>query len=454
MGDCEGRFPSAWRNQHDNRGALAATTNQQLGERKTLNTANMPEQNLRPRLALTLLTLLNFFNYIDRNILFGVQPLIKQEFQVSDAKLGLLTTTFFICYMIVSPFIGGLADRWSRKVIIVIGALLWSAATLLTAITHNYSELLVRHTVVGIGEATFVVIAPAYIADLFSIERRGRMLAYFYLAIPVGSAVGYIVGGFLGTRHGWRSPFYVGAVPGILVGLAFLFTREPQRGSTEDIHYAPDARKLSGLARNRAFWTATLGMAMFTFVVGGIQVWMPSFLSRVHNIPLDRANLNLGAITVIDGFVATLIGGWLGDQYLKRRASAYYVLSAVSMLLAFPAALLAFYGPVSWMYAAMYVAEFFLFLNTGPLNAAIVNSVSPAIRATAVGVNLFVIHILGDVPSPLLIGFISDHSSLRAGFSVALIAMLLSAAVLFYGARFAPRIQLIEKPVSSGVSAG
>jgi MFS family permease len=414
----------------------------------------MPDQNLRPRLALTLLTLLNFFNYIDRNILFGVQPLIKDEFHVSDSALGFLTTAFFICYMVVSPFIGGLADRWSRKVIIVIGAMLWSAATLLTAITHNYTELLIRHTVVGIGEATFVVIAPAYIADLFSIERRGRMLAYFYLAIPVGSAVGYIVGGFLGTRYGWRAPFYVGAVPGILVGLAFLFTREPRRGSTEDIHRAPDATKLSGLARNGAFLTATLGMAMFTFVVGGIQVWMPSFLARVHNIPLDRANLNLGAITVIDGFVATLIGGWLGDQYLKRRSSAYYVLSAISMLLAFPAALLAFYGPVSWMYAAMYVAEFFLFLNTGPLNAAIVNSVSPEIRATAVGVNLFIIHILGDVPSPLLIGFISDHSSLRAGFSVALIAMLLSAAVLFYGARFAPRIQIGEKTVSSGASAG
>jgi MFS transporter, Spinster family, sphingosine-1-phosphate transporter len=438
----------------------------------------MSEPKLRPYLALTLLTLLNFFNYVDRNILFGVQPLIKDEFHTSDAKLGLLTTAFFICYMVVSPFIGVLADRWSRKVIIVVGAMLWSAATLLTAITHNYTELLVRHTVVGIGEATFVVIAPAYIADLFSVERRGRMLAYFYLAIPVGSAVGYIIGGFLGTRYGWRAPFYVGAVPGILVGLAFLFTAEPERGSTEEIHRALEGPKVSaparkrgswiakvvmpivafwrmlvGLAKNRAFLTATLGMAMFTFVVGGIQVWMPMFLARVHRVPLDDANLNLGAITVITGFSATLIGGWLGDQYLKRRASAYYVLSGASMLLAFPAALLAFYGPVSWMYAALYAAEFFLFLNTGPLNAAIVNSVSPEIRATAVGVNLFVIHILGDVPSPLLIGLISDHSSLRTGFSVALIAMLLSAAILFYGARFAPRIGSKEKAVLSGASA-
>src|SRR2546423_3862149 len=216
----------------------------------------MSESNLRPYLTLTLLTLLNFFNYIDRNILFGVQPLIKEEFHVSDARLGFLTTAFFICYMIVSPFIGGLADRWSRKIIIVIGAMLWSAATLLTTITHNYTELLIRHTVVGIGEATFVVIAPAYIADLFSIERRGRMLAYFYLAIPVGSAIGYIIGGFLGTRLGWRAPFYVGAVPGILVGLAFLFTREPQRGSTEDLHRAPEAQKISGLTKNRASWIA------------------------------------------------------------------------------------------------------------------------------------------------------------------------------------------------------
>ncbi len=416
----------------------------------------MSQGNVRPYTILALLTLLNFLNYIDRNILFGVQPLIKEEFHVSDASIGLLTSSFFVCYVIVSPFVGYLADRRSRRNIIALGAILWSAATLLTAITHSFTSLLVRHTVVGIGEATFVVIAPAYIADLFPIQRRGGMLAIFYLAIPMGSALGYILGGYLGTHYGWRSPFYVGAAPGVLVAIAFLFTREPVRGSTEVRSSAANAGIVRGLLYNPAFWTATLGMAMFTFVAGGIQVWMPSFLMRERSLPLERANFDLGAITVIDGFLATMIGGWLGDWYIRRRASGYYMVSAVGMALALPAALLTIYGPRTWMFPSLLVAEFFLFLNTGPLNAAIVNSVSPAIRATAVGMNLIIIHILGDVPSPWLIGFISDraHHSLEKGFSVAMVAIVLSAAVLFYGARFAPRFPGREEArMSSGSSA-
>lgn len=415
----------------------------------------MNDKKLYPSISLLLLTLLNFFNYVDRNILFGVQPLIKEEFHPSDAALGFLTSSFLLCYMVASPFIGRLADRSSRKRIIVVGAILWSIATLLTAVTHNFTELLIRHAVVGIGEATFVVIAPAYIADLFAVERRGRMLAYFYLAIPVGSAMGYILGGYLGTRYGWRAPFYVGAFPAVLVGIAFLFTREPMRGSTELSHGAPEKTKLKALASNPAFWTATLGMAMFTFVVGGIQVWMPSFLARERMLPLDRANFYLGAIVVITGFLGTLVGGWLGDKYLKRTSGAYYLVSAIGMALALLPALLTVYGSSAWMFYAMFAALFFLFLNTGPLNAAIVNSVAPEIRATAVGVNLFVIHLLGDAFSPWLIGFIADRSSLQTGFSVAMIAIVLSAAILFYGARFAPSLKTTreERALPSGAPA-
>jgi multidrug resistance protein len=415
----------------------------------------MNDKKLYPYVSLLLLTLLNFFNYVDRNILFGVQPLIKEEFHPSDAALGFLTSSFLICYMVASPFVGRLADRSSRQIIIVVGAILWSIATLLTAVTHNFTELLIRHAVVGIGEATFVVIAPAYIADLFTVGRRGRMLAYFYLAIPVGSAMGYILGGYLGTRYGWRAPFYVGAFPAVLVGIAFLFTREPIRGNTEPSHGAAEKTKLRALASNPAFWTATLGMAMFTFVVGGIQVWMPSFLARERLLPLDKANLYLGAIVVITGFLGTLVGGWLGDKYLRRTPAAYYLVSAIGMALALLPALLTIYGSSAWMFYAMFAALFFLFLNTGPLNAAIVNSVAPEIRATAVGVNLFVIHLLGDAFSPWLIGYIADRSSLQTGFSVAMIAIVLSSAILFYGARFAPSLKTTreERALPSGAPA-
>lgn len=407
----------------------------------------------RPLLVLGLLTALNFLNYIDRYILPAVQPLIKDEFHPSDTALGALTTVFFVFYMCSAPGIGFLADRKSRKTIITIGAVVWSGATLLTAITYNFTALLVRHTVVGVGEATFALIAPAYIADLFPEEKRGRVLSFFYLAIPVGAALGYIIGGALGTRYGWRSPFYVCAVPGFLVAAAFFFAgAEPARGAREVALHSIERTTFRGLLRNPAFWTATLGMAMMTFAIGGISAWMPTFLQRERGMPLDRANYYFGIVTVIDGLAGTAVGGWVGDLWLRRSRGAYYCLSAISMLLAIPGALYAFYGNPAWIFPSFFVAEFFLFLNTGPLNAAIVNSVAAPIRATAIGVNLFVIHLLGDALSPTIIGAISDRSNLRLGFSVTLIAMVISAAILFVGIRFAPP-RSSEQPALAGASA-
>ena len=183
----------------------------------------MTQTKLYPWTALVILTALNFLNYIDRSVLFAVQPLVQTEFHLTNAQLGYLTSAFLIFYMIAAPFVGPLADRYSRKLIIVLGAIFWSGLTLLTAVTHTYGELLLRHTLVGVGEATFVTIAPTFVADLFPEERRGRILGIFYLAIPVGTATGYLLGGKLGPGFGWRFPFYVAAIPGFLLALAMLF---------------------------------------------------------------------------------------------------------------------------------------------------------------------------------------------------------------------------------------
>lgn len=406
----------------------------------------------RPILVLVLLTALNFVNYIDRYILFAVQPLIKREFHPSDSALGALTSVFLVFYMCCAPGVGVLADRSSRKALIIIGALIWSAATLLTAVTHSFTSLLVRHTLVGVGEATFSLIAPAYIADLFPEKKRGRTLSIFCLALPVGAALGYIIGGALGTRYGWRSPFYVCAAPGFLIALGFYFAGpEPARGTQEVGLHTIERTTFRGLLRNPAFWTATVGMAMMTFTIGGIAVWMPTFLEREKGIPLDRANYYFGIITALTGLAGTAVGGWLGDFWLHRSRSAYYGVSAISVVLALPAALCAFYAKPGWIFPALAVAEFFLFLNTGPLNAAIVNSVAAPIRATAIGLNLLIIHLLGDATSPTIIGAISDRTNLRTGFSVTLMAMLVSGLVLFFGMRFAPP-RANEQPVPAVAS--
>jgi MFS family permease len=392
---------------------------------------------------LLLLTGLNFLNYVDRNVLFATVPLIQKEIPGTDAQYGFLTTAFFLCYMCFAPVVGPFADRWPRKWIIAAGAVLWSVATLLTAWTHNYPELVFRHAVVGIGEATFVTVAPGFIADLFAEGRRARMLAIFYMAIGVGSAVGFMMGGYLGHHYGWRVPFYVGAVPGLFLAAFVAVMPEPERGATDnDARASFERDSVRGLFRNGAFWTGSLGMAMLTFCMGGLQAWMPTFLNRERGVPLDHANIVFGALTVGNGVVATLVGGWMGDRLLRRTRSAYYVFSAVTIAMAVPLMYFAITVHGSLMYPLMGAAEFFLFLNNGPLNAAIVDSVNARIRATAIAVNLFTIHLLGDAISPTIIGYISDRSSLQRGFLSTIAAVVLGSAVLFYGMRYAPQIQI------------
>lgn len=431
----------------------------------------MASSDLQPRTALIVLTALNLLNYADRNVLFAVQPLVQDEFHLTKEQIGFLTSAFLAFYMVAAPFVGPLADRYSRKLIIVLGALFWSGLTLLTAVTHNYTELLVRHTLVGIGEATFVTIAPTFVADLFAEEKRGRILGVFYLAIPVGSAAGYLLGGYLAPHHGWRFPFYVAATPGFLLALAVLFLKEPERGQFDSLREAPWQQVVRdgstaaylwavivnylkhlyvALVRNPAFLTATLGMAAMTYSLGGIQVWMPQFLYSERGYSLEAANLTFGIVIVIDGIVASLAGGWLGDYLLPRIRSSYYLVSAASMLLGVPVMVVALFVKGRVMVPAIGVAAFFLLLNTAPLNAAVINSVGAHVRATAIAVNIFIIHILGDVPSPTMMGWVADKHSLQAAFVLPVIAMVLSSAILFYGMRFAPAVHVGRTPVKAG----
>jgi MFS family permease len=391
--------------------------------------------------ALALLTALNLLNYTDRYVLAGVQPLVQRAFQVNDERIGSLTFAFFITYMIAAPLTGWLGDRFPRKPLIVAGALLWSLLTLSTALVHTFGELYLRHALVGIGEASFGIFAPALLSDYWPPEQRNRILTMFYLALPIGAALGYILGGTLGQAYGWKVPFYAAAAPGLLVVLlVWIFLREPARGASEPLAIRPDRATLAGLTHNAAYWTATLGMAMMVFTLGGISVWMPTFLYRYGHYSLAAASQVLGAVTVVDGILGTWLGGWQAQRWLRRNKAALYLLSAWSMLLAAPFALLVFYGPRATMVPCLAAAEFLLFLNTGPLNAAIVNAVDAPIRSTAIAIELFIIHALGDAPSPRIIGWVSDHSSLREGLAITLVTLLLSAVLIFAGAKYAPDI--------------
>ncbi len=418
----------------------------------------MTPTKLYPRTALALLTALNLLNYIDRSVLFAVQDLVKAEFHRSDAAFGLLTSVFFIFYMCAAPFMGPLSLRFSRKRVIVAGALVWSGATLLTAVTTNFNQLLIRHTLVGIGEASFVILSPTFVADLFPVEKRGRVMGVFYLALPVGTALGYLLGGVMGPKYGWRAPFYAGAAPGVLLALLLLLLPEPPLGQFDTPESkTKDRDTLKSLFHNPAFLTATLGMAMMTFALGGLQVWMPTFLHRAHGYSLLDANIIFGLSTIVNGLVASLAGGWISDWLLRRTKSAHYLVSAVSLGLGIPAMCVALFASGRTMVVGIFVAEFLLLLNTGPLNAAIIDSVGPHVRAAALAASIFVYHLLGDVPSPVLIGYLSDKYSLRLAFVGPVIAIALSSAILFYGMRFAPPLRLQDESspaqLPSGVSS-
>jgi sugar phosphate permease len=208
-----------------------------------------------------------------------------------------------------------------------------------------------------------------------------------------------------------------------------------------------DRSTVVGLFRNPAFLTATFGLATLTFAMGGISAWMPTFLHRFAGLSVGNAGLAVGAITVVDGIAGTLVGGWIAQRWLRANYRALYLVSFWSVALTLPCGMMVFFGPRAWALPALFVTEFFLFLNTGPLNTAIVNSVSAPVRATAISFNLFCIHAFGDTFSPTIIGAISDRSNLSIGLGVTLIFLVISAVILWTGARFAPPLD--EDPVSA-----
>jgi MFS family permease len=400
--------------------------------------------------ALVLLTALNMVNYIDRYILPGVQELVKKEFRVSDSAIGSITFWFFLAYMCSAPFTGWLGDHLPRKPLLIVCAVAISAVNVLTGAVHVFNSLLLRHAILGIGEASLGIYAPALLSDFYPEDQRNRILTIFYTAIPLGAAIGYLVGEIVGSKFGWRMPFYVSAVPGLTIALLMLFLlREPARGASDLRPHAESAdvrasawetihgslRMIGQLAINPRYMYATLGMAMVTFSLGGISAWMPSFLERSGFAPTS-VGITLGAITAVGGLGGTALGGWIAQRWLRTNHRALFLVSAWSAGLTVPPAVLCFFGPRWTMLPALSVAMVLIFLGMGPLNAAIINAVPASIRSSALAIEILLIHALGDTPSPKLIGIVSDESTLSVGLGLTLVTMLIAAVLLFIGARY------------------
>jgi MFS family permease len=392
------------------------------------------------RYALAILLAVNLLNYIDRQVLYAVFPLVKADLRLSDTALGLLGSAFMLCYMVSAPLLGWLGDRMRRVKLASSGLAIWSLGTALAGIAPGYGSLLSARTVVGVGEASFGTVSPGLLSDYFPKERRGRVLSWFYLAIPVGSALGYLLGGILGQAVSWRAAFLVVGVPGLLMTIPLALLKEPERGGMEQKETATDSPKPKAylqLARNRSFAINTLAMAAMTFALGGLAQWMPTFLYRTHSLSVAKGNTLFGGITLLAGITGTLTGGWLGDRYQATSRKGYLTVSGWGLLIGTPIAVYAIMTPfLPGCLAAIFLAEFFLFLNTGPLNTVIVNVTAPAIRSMAFAVNIFFIHALGDAVSPVILGRLSDLWGLRTALLVAPAATLLAAIFCFLCKRF------------------
>lgn len=470
----------------------------------------------RAGLALALLLSINLFNYIDRQVLSAVLPKLALDpalFDPADPNLGLklgsLTTAFFVTYMLLSPVFGRLGDTWSRWALVGVGVIVWSLASGTSGLATGFAVLLLTRCFVGIGEAAYGPVAPAMLADLYPEHRRGQIMAWFYMAIPVGSALGYVVGGLVaGTAWGWRGAFLVVVIPGLILGTLCFFMREPGRAGGPAGRSASFGKVLRELRGIRSFVLCSAGMTCTTFVLGGVGAWAPFYfyeqqaefqitpealdelaggkdgpaipaavldklrplagperldmyalkrrladstltpdeqraygsriidgLTAPDSETLTTIGPTFGGILVVSGLVATLFGGWLGDRLRGRVRGAYFLVSGWGAVVALPAYVAMLYVPFPYAWAFAFVAIFFLFINTGPANTILANVTRSRIRATAFAINILVIHALGDVISPPIIGAIRDASDLRTALLIVSVLILVAGVLWTLGAR-------------------
>lgn len=405
-------------------------------------------------MALGLLLAINLFNYLDRQILSALEPQIRGTFFAADdvnamTKTGALGMVFLVTYMLSAPLLGWLSDRFSRWLIVGTAVILWSLASGASGLAATFGILVLTRVLVGIGEGGYGPAAPTILSDLFPLEHRGRILAIFCAAIPVGSALGYVLGGVINAHLGWRWAFYLVTPPGLLLGALCFFQRDPRGlGTTVQSKAKPKREDYLTVLRTRSYVFNCAATTAMTFALGGLAFWTPAYLQYRGQPP--TAVINFGIITVAAGLISTLLGGVVADRLRTRFAGSYFLVSGLGMLAAFPLFLGVLYTPFPLAWFFMFAAVFFVFLNTGPSNTALANVAMPAVRATAFALNIFIIHLLGDAAAFPLIGYIGGHTNMHVAFLVVSGMMLLAGVLWLAGMKYLPADTLAVERATSG----
>lgn len=407
------------------------------------------------RTALGILTGINLLNYVDRYIPAGALPLILASFGASDSQGGLLQSLFMLPYALIAPLVGNLGDRRPRFPLAGLGVLVWSLATFGSGLAPTFGLLLVARVIIGVGEASYTVVTPSLLGDYYPSERRGRVLALFYAAIPVGSAIGFVVGSAVGTHLGWRWAFFLAGAPGAVLAIALFLFRDPPRGALDPEHAAtattsssssssstgsattvhlPFAIAWQMLVARRSYLFNVAAQTVYTFAMGGLAAWMPTFFFRERGLPLAEAGIIFGGIVCLSGFIGTLVGGQLGDRLARRVPTGAFLFSGAALVLSLPFSMLAILSrspAIFW--PSMFMTLMLLFLNTGPLNAAMANVLPASVRSRGFGFSTMSIHLLGDALSPVLIGLASDRWGLQLPILVTSMLLVLSGLLLLAG---------------------
>jgi MFS family permease len=411
--------------------------------------------------AVVALTALNLLNYLDRFVVAGMVEPLKKAFGADDADIGLLTSVFLVVYMLASPVFGVLARSVRRTAILGAGVIVWSLATVAAGFAGGFGHLLVSRAVIGVGEAAYATVGPSILGDWFPPERRSTVLAVFYAAIPVGSALGFLVGGLVSESLGWRAAFWIAGGPGLLLGVWCFRLIEPARGAMDEPSSGPAAsadpagearlaatpppatvaqprrsEALWSLATNAQWMWCVLGYTAYTFSLGALAVWMPAFMQRERGWSAESAAITFSGIVVVTGFLGTIAGGAVDARAARGRASPSLFLCAITALVAAPLLMIAIgTHDRTTCIVATGVGCFLAFVSQAPINAAILNSVGSDARAFAVGMSTLVIHVLGDVPSPWLVGKVSDATgSLAKGLGLVPIGFVAAAVIWGVGA--------------------
>jgi len=388
-----------------------------------------------PYLILAVLSGLNLVNYLDRFLVSAVGPKLTKDLNLSHFEFGLINQAFMVGYFATSPLFGALGDRFRRRGLIALGVAIWSLATAGSGLMKTFAAMVAARVVVGVGEASYATLAPTIIDDLAKPAAKNRWLAVFYVAIPVGSALGYVVGGALEHSFGWRSAFFIAGGPGLFLALLALFLDEPARGRAEGPRSFTARGAFGHLLGIKLYRDTVIGYAAQTFALGGFAAWAPTYLYETLQMDLKTADTWFGLILVVTGLFATFVGAHLGDRFPGQdRTRANLRLCAISMIASVPFSILCLLAgsPVGF-FAGIAAAEFAIFLSTSPINVVILQGVPTELRASAMALSIFVIHLFGDMISPPLIGKISDASSLRGAMFVLPVALAICAIFWWRG---------------------